>query len=280
MEYLEIKHTNIPVLGLGTCYIPNEVTADITARALHLGYRHIDAAQWYNNEQEVGTGIRNSGVPRSELFLTTKVQRRNLGKQEFLPSVEESLRRLQTDYVDLLLVHWPHAELPLESYLEELMKAMEQGKTRFVGVSNFNIAQLKRTMELGVPIITNQVEFHPLLDQSKLYGWMRRQQLSLTAYCPLAQGKAVRDPVLTAIGEKYGKSAAQASLRWLVQQEGVMAIPKTANPGRLLENLEVFDFELTDEDMAAIAELKHCNVRIVPAYHGAVWDDKAAVAMK
>lgn len=277
MKYLEVEHTNIPTLGLGTCYIPNEVTAGIVARALHLGYRHIDAAQWYNNEREVGTGIRNSGVPRGEIFLTTKVQRRNLGKKDFLPSVEESLRRLQTDHVDLLLIHWPHAELPLESYLEELMKTREQGKTRFVGVSNFNIAQLKRTLELGVPIITNQVEFHPLINQSTLYGWMRRKKLALTAYCPLAQGKAVWNSTLKAIGEKYGKSAAQVSLRWLLQQEGVMVIPKTANPARLRENLDVFDFELTAEDMAAIAELKQHNVRIVPAYHGAAWDDKAAV---
>lgn len=277
MKYLEVEHTNIPALGLGTCYIPNEVTAGIVARALHLGYRHIDAAQWYNNEREVGTGIRNSGVSRQEIFLTTKVQRKNLGKKDFLPSVEESLRRLQTDHVDLLLIHWPHAELPLESYLEELMKTREQGKTRFVGVSNFNIAQLKRTLELGVPIITNQVEFHPLINQSTLYGWMRRKKLALTAYCPLAQGKAVWNSTLKAIGEKYGKSAAQVSLRWLLQQEGVMVIPKTANPARLRENLDVFDFELTAEDMAAIAELKQHNVRIVPAYHGAAWDDKAAV---
>ena len=277
MKYIEVEHTNIPALGLGTCYIPNEVTAGIVTQALQLGYRHIDAAQWYNNEQEVGAGIRNSGVSRQEIFLATKVQRRNLGKQEFLPSVEESLRRLQTDYVDLLLIHWPHAELPLEHYLEELMKALEQGKTRFVGVSNFNIAQLARAMELGVPIITNQVEYHPLLDQSVLYGWMRRQQLALTAYCPLAQGKAVHDPTLKAIGARYGKSAAQVSLRWLLQQEGVMAIPKTASLARLQENLDVFDFELTNEDMAVIAELKHGNVRIVPAYHGAAWDDQAAV---
>ena len=277
MKYLEVGHTNIPALGLGTCYIPNEATADIVGHALHLGYRHIDAAQWYNNEQEVGEGIRHSGVPRSELFLTTKVQRRNLGKQDFLPSVEESLRRLQTDHVDLLLIHWPHAELPMESYLEELMKALEQGKTRFVGVSNFNMAQLARAAELGVPIITNQVEFHPLLNQSILYRWMRQQQLALTAHCPLAQGKVVREPVLVAIGEKYGKSAAQVSLRWLLQQEGVMAIPKTANPARLRENLDVFDFGLSAEDMAAIAKLKQHDVRIVPAYHGAVWDDPSAI---
>lgn len=277
MKYLEVGHTNIPALGLGTCYIPNEATADIVGHALHLGYRHIDAAQWYNNEQEVGEGIRNSGVSRQEVFLTTKVQRRNLGKQDFLPSVEESLRRLQTDYVDLLLIHWPHAELPLESYLEELMKALEQGKTRFVGVSNFNIAQLKRTMELGVPIVTNQVEFHPLVNQSTLYGWMRQHKLALTAYCPLAQGQAVRNPILKAIGEKYGKSAAQVSLRWLLQLDGILAIPKTANPARLRENLDVFDFELPDDDMAAIAELKRDNARIVPEYHGAAWDDQAAV---
>lgn len=275
MKYVEIENEKIPALGLGTYGLRGSVAVDIVCHALQLGYRHIDTAQWYENEQTVGAGVRASGLGRREIFLATKVRRSNLGKKDFLPSVEESLRKLQTDCVDLLLIHWPHATLPLESYLEELMKAREQGKTRFVGVSNFNTAQLKAAMEMGVPVFTNQVEFHPLLDQSILYDWMKRKKLPLTAYCPLAQGKVASHPLLKTVGEKYSKSAAQISLRWLLQKERAMAIPKTASRIRLRENLDVFDFELQTEDMKAIDKLKNYNGRIIPGYHGADWDDRA-----
>ncbi|MCB0583373.1 MAG: aldo/keto reductase [Phaeodactylibacter sp.] len=272
MTHLTIQGTPIPALGLGTYQARGSTAAGIVRQALEMGYRHIDTAQFYANEEAVGRGIRESGVGREEVFLATKVWPSNLDKRRFLPSVEESLRKLQTEYVDLLLIHWPHATLPLESYLPELGKAREQGKARFIGVSNFNINQLERTLKTGLPIITNQVEYHPLLDQSRLQGWMQEHGLALTAYSPLAQGKAVGNPLLQSVGKKYGKSAAQIALRWILQQEQAMAIPKTSNPERLKENMEVFDFELSEEDMARIGELSSQGGRRVSAFHGADWD--------
>lgn len=272
MKHLTIHNTPIPALGLGTYLARGNTAVNIVRQALGLGYRHIDTAQFYANEEAVGSGIRESGVSRAEVFLVTKVWPSNLDKKRFLPSVEESLSKLQTGYVDLLLIHWPHATLPLDSYLGELAKAQEKGMARFIGVSNFNISQLERSFGLGLPIITNQIEFHPLLDQSRLQGWMQGQGLSLTAYSPLAQGKAATNSTLESIGREHGKSAAQVALRWILQQELAMAIPKTTNPKRLEENMAVFDFELSEEDMARIDELGHRGGRRVSAFHGADWD--------
>lgn len=272
MKHLTIQNIPIPALGLGTYGARGATAREIVRQALQEGYRHIDTAQFYANEEAVGQGIKKSGIAREEIFLVTKVWPSNLSPKRFLPSVEESLQKLQINYIDLLLIHWPHATLPLESYLGELAKAKQQGKARFIGVSNFNISQLERTLEMGLPIITNQVEFHPLLDQSGLYEWMLEHGLSLTAYSPLAQGKAAGHSVLRSIGEKYGKSAAQVTLRWMLQLEQVMAIPKTSNPKRLKENLDVFDFELSAEDMARINELGHRGGRQVSNFHGAKWD--------
>ncbi len=272
MKHLTIHHTSIPALGLGTYLARGNTAVNIVRQALELGYRHIDTAQFYANEEAVGSGIRESGVSREEVFLVTKVWPSNLDKKRFLPSVEESLRKLQTDYADLLLIHWPHASLPLGSYLGELAKAQEQGMAKLIGVSNFNISQLKRTLDMGLPIITNQIEFHPLLDQSRLQGWMQGQGLFLTAYSPLAQGKAATNSALESIGREYGKSAAQVALRWILQQELAMAIPKTSSPERLRENMEIFDFELSEEDMARIDELGRRGGRRVSAFHGADWD--------
>ncbi|MCB0592480.1 MAG: aldo/keto reductase [Lewinellaceae bacterium] len=272
MKHLTIQNTPIPALGLGTYGIRGATAREIVRQALQEGYRHVDTAQFYANEEAVGQGIKKSGVNREEVFLVTKVWPSNLDKKRFLPSVEESLSKLQTEYADLLLIHWPHATLPLERYLGELAKAQEQGKARFIGVSNFNISQLKQTMGLGLPIITNQIEFHPLLDQSRLQQWMQEHDLSLTAYSPLAQGDVARHPLLQSIGGHYGKSAAQVALRWILQQDLAMAIPKTANPKRLKENMDVFDFELSEEEMARIDELGRKGGRQVSAFHGAEWD--------
>lgn len=272
MQHLTIQNTSIPALGLGTYGARGATAREIVRQALQEGYRHIDTAQFYANEEAVGQGIKKSGVAREEVFLVTKVWPSNLDKKRFLPSVKESLQKLQSGYVDLLLIHWPHHTLPLESYLAELAKAQEKGLTRFIGVSNFNISQLKQTLEMGLPILTNQVEFHPFLDQSKLYQWMREHGVSLTAYSPLAQGKAATHPALQSIGKPYGKSAAQVALKWMLQLGGVMTIPKSINPKRLKENMDVFDFELSAEDMARIQELGRRDGRQVSAFHGADWD--------
>ncbi len=272
MKHLTVQNTEIPALGLGTYQAMGSTATKIVQQALQEGYRHIDTAQMYDNEEAVGQGIKESAVSRDEVFLVTKVWPSNLSKDKFMPSVEESLRKLQTDYVDLLLIHWPHASLPLENYLEELKKAQEQDKARFIGVSNFNTDQLKRTLGLKIPIITNQVEYHPLLDQSSLQNWMQEHNISLTAYSPLAKAKAARNSTLESIGKKYDKSAAQVALRWIIQQEGNMAIPKTTTPERLKENLDIFDFELSDEDMREIDKLGNRRGRQIGSLHGADWD--------
>jgi len=272
MKYIKLKNEPIPALGLGTYLLDGAVATSIVEQAISLGYRHVDTAQFYDNEKAVGQGIKNSEIPRGRIFLVTKVWPTNLSKDKFLPSVEESLRKLQTDYVDLLLIHWPHASLPLGTYLEELVKAQEQGKARFIGLSNFNIGQLEQSRTLGVPVLVNQVEFHPFIDQSKLYDWMRRHKMPLMAYTPLAQGRVPGNSQLEAIGEKYGKSSVQITLRWMMQLEGVFAIPKSANPARLKANLDIFDFELSEDDMASINAMQRGNKRFVDAFHGASWD--------
>ncbi len=272
MKYIQLKNEPIPALGLGTYLLNGETATKVVEQAISLGYRHIDTAQFYDNEEAVGQGIKDSEIARREIFLVTKVWPTNLSKDKFLPSVEESLRKLKTDYVDLLLIHWPHASLPLETYLKELVKAKEQGKARFIGLSNFNIDQMEKARALGVPIMANQVEFHPFIDQSKLYEWMRGHNLPLMAYCPLAQGRVPGDSQLETIGKKYGKSSVQITLRWMMQLEGVFAIPKSANPTRLKANLDIFDFELNEEDMASIEAMQRRNKRFVAAFHGASWD--------
>lgn len=273
MKYLTLNNVKVPALGLGTYRSTGPRSADVIRMAIEeYGYRHIDTAQFYENEREVGEGIRRSGVPREDIFLVTKVWPANHARDRFLPSVESSLRKLGADYVDLLLIHWPNADLPLKTYLTELEKARSLGMTRLVGVSNFNIAQLQETLDLGVPIVTNQVEFHPLIDQEKLRQFMRSNGISLTAYSPLAQGLIPGNQLLQEIGVKYGKSASQVALRWMIQLDEVMTIPKTGNPARLEENMDIFDFELSETDMAQINALRQQNNRLVKDFHGAGWD--------
>lgn len=272
MKHLSIQGESVPALGLGTYRLTGREAVKTIAKAIELGYRHLDTAQFYHNEAEVGEGVRVSGLPREDFFITTKVWPDNLHASRFLPSVEESLRLLKMERVDLLLIHWPHATLPLEHYLEQLMQAREKGYARFVGVSNFNIGQLERSLEFGVPVFTNQVEFHPLLDQRKLLSWMQERRIALTAYCPLGQGQAVRHPRVVELARRYQKTPAQIILRWMMQLDGVMAIPKSADPQRLAENLAVFDFELAQADMDRLSALQAENRRMVPAFAGSRWD--------
>src|SRR6185295_2186187 len=213
------------------------------------GYRHIDTAAKYGTEKGVGDGIRLSGVPRSEIFLTTKVSHEYLRAADFARSVDESLQRLQVSYVDLLLVHWLSTEqVPLAETMEALAHAKRAGKTRHVGVANFNIALLEEAIRLcPEPLVTLQAEYHPYLDQSKMLAYCRSHGLVFMAYCPLARGRMFKDPVLGEIARDKGKSIAQIALRWLVQQEIVAPIPRSANPAHMAESLDVFDFTLSDE---------------------------------
>lgn len=270
---LSAHGATIPSIGFGTSQLGD--CADEVATALKLGYRHIDTAWKYGSEQGVGDGIKKSGVARKDIFLTTKVSHEYLRAADFARSVEESLTRLQTDYVDLLLVHWPTIDnIPLEETMGALAKARQQGKTRFVGVANFNIALLDEAMRLcPEQFSVLQAEYHPYLDQSKMLAHCREKGLIFMAYCPLARGGVFKDPVLGEIAKKRGKTVAQIALRWLLQQEIVAPIPRSANPQHMAESLDVFDFMLDTDEMKRIHALKRADGRIAnPKGRAPAWD--------
>jgi 2,5-diketo-D-gluconate reductase B len=263
----------IPAIGFGTSGM-GDVRAEHIATALQAGYRHIDSAWKYGTERAVGEGMRASGVPRSEVFLCTKVSHEYLHAADFARSVDESLEKLGVDYVDLLLVHWPEKNTPLAETMGALARAKREGLTRHIGVANFNIAMLDEAIRLcPEPMVTLQVECHPYLDQSKVIAACRERGLVLTAYCPLARGGLVNDPVLAEIAERTGKTFAQVALRWLMQQGIIAAIPRSSNPVRIAQNIDVFDFELSDDDMRRIGNLKKPNGRIAnPVGRAPQWD--------
>ncbi len=272
MYNVSVKGAEIPVLGLGTWQIKGDDGCRLISKAIELGYRHIDTAPLYENEAEVGNALSSAGIDRRELFITTKVWWESLYRDKFWRSVETSLAKLQLDTVDLLLIHWPHPSLPVEAYLEDLMRVQEQGMARFIGVSNFTPSLLGRAVATGAELVTNQVEYHPLLDQSATLEAGRRHGLSLTAYTPLARGRIFTKPTINDIARAHGKSAAQVTLRWLIQQEDVIAIPRTATPARLEENLDIFDFELTEEEMSQIFALASPKGRLVNPGFGPEWE--------
>lgn len=263
----------IPAIGFGTSALGGDCAA-VVATALKLGYRHIDTAWKYGSERGVGEGIRASGIRRDEIFLTTKVSHEYLHAADFARSVDESLENLGVTAVDLLLVHWPDARTPLAETMGALAKAKRDGLARHIGVANFNIAMLDDAIRLcSEPLVTLQAEYHPYLDQTKLIEACRRRGLVLTAYCPLARGRLNGEPVLAEIARRNGKTFAQVALRWLIQQNPVAAIPRSSNAGRIAENLAVFDFVLSDDDMRRIGALKRPNGRIAnPAGRAPVWD--------
>jgi diketogulonate reductase-like aldo/keto reductase len=259
---LSAHGATIPALGFGTSPMTGGLSPDTVVAALHAGYRHIDTARKYGTERAVGEAIRASGVPRGEIFLTTKVSHENLHADDFAKSVDESLAALKVDYVDLLMVHWPNPDIPLSEAIPSLAKAKRQGLTRHIGVANFNIALLDQAIKLcPEPLVALQAEYHPYLDQSKLLDAVRRRGLVFIAYCPLGRGRLFSDPVLAEIGKARGKSIAQVALRWLMQQ-GVAAIPRSSNPQRIANNFKVFDFTLSDAEMARISALKRPDGRI------------------
>jgi 2,5-diketo-D-gluconate reductase B len=252
----------IPALGFGTSPMTGSMAASEIVAALKAGYRHIDAARKYGTEQVVGEGLQASGVPRKDIFLTTKVSHENLHAADFAKSVDASLKALGTDYVDLLLVHWPNPEIPLAETMPALAKAKQQGKARHVGVANFNTTLLDQAIKLcPEPLVCLQAEYHPYLDQSKLLAALRQRGMAFVAYCPLGRGRLFNDPVLTGIAQSRGKSIAQIALRWLMQQ-GVGAIPRSSNPERIADNFKVFDFTLSDDEMKRISALKRADGRI------------------
>jgi len=257
MEHVTAGGARIPKLGLGTWQNTGDQCVETVRTALELGYRHVDTAQAYDNETEVGEGITAADVPREDVFLTTKVWRSNLRAGDVRTSVRESRDRLGVEYIDLLLVHWPHPRVPVAETLGAMADLRAEGVVRHLGMSNFTRGQLREAMEaVDAPIVADQVQYHPYVDQSDLREFCVENDLALTAYSPLARGDVLEDPELAAIGDRYEKSAPQVALRWLLQQEGVVAIPKATSRSHLEANLDVFDFSLTDAEMATIHGLR------------------------
>jgi len=269
---LSAHGAEIPAVGFGTSSLGD--CGEIVSTALALGYRHIDTAWKYGTERGVGEGMRASGVPRSDIFLTTKVSHEYLRTDDFARSVDESLANLGVDYVDLLLVHWPNPDIPLEQPIAALAKAKRQRLTRHIGVANFNIALLDEAIRLcPEPLTTLQAEYHAHLDQGKLIEACRKRGLIFTAYCPLGRGRLLRDPVLADIAAHKGRPLAQIALRWLVQQGNIVPIPRSSNRKRMGENLDIFDFTLTDDEMKKINALARADGRIAdPAGRAPAWD--------
>ena len=252
----------IPALGFGTSPLTGGVTADAVLAALKAGYRHIDTARKYGTEEAVAEAMRVSGVPRKDIFLTTKVSHENLRAGDFAKSVDDSLAALKVDYVDLLLIHWPNPDIALAETMPALAKAKRQGLARHIGVANFNIALLDQAIELcPEPLAVLQAEYHPFLDQAKLLAAARRRKLVFVAYCPLGRGRLFGDPVLAEIAQARGRSIAQIALRWLMQQD-VAAIPFSSKPQRIVDNFNVFDFTLSDDEMKRISALKRPDGRV------------------
>jgi diketogulonate reductase-like aldo/keto reductase len=242
----------MPMLGFGTYPMKGEESRRAVEIALECGYRHLDTALAYDNHIPVGEGMKASGVPREAIFLTTKVMRDRLHYPDVLRACEQSLKELQTDYLDQFLVHWPNNDIPMEETFRAMAELIERGLIRTCGVSNFTASRLKKAIALGLaPISVNQVEYHPFLNQKDLHRFCVEMGVVVTAYSPLAQGKIAGDELLESIGRKYGKSAAQITLRWLLQR-GIVSIPKSASRERIEGNLEIFDFELSPDDFTAI----------------------------
>ncbi len=276
MQIVNANGASIPALGFGTFRVPGPDTERMVAHVLRNGYRHIDTAQIYGNEAEVGNGIKHSGIARGDLFLTTKVWVENYRHDAFIASVDESLTKLKTDYVDLLLLHWPNDAVPLAEQIGALNQVAKAGKVRHIGVSNFNRALMREAVTLSdLPLVTNQVEFHPYLDQSTVIGTARDLGMSVTGYYAMADGKVLSDAVLKEIAGRHGKSVAQIVLRWIVQQ-GLVVLSKTVSESRAMENAAIFDFVLTQGEMAAIHALARPDGRIVsPDGLAPVWDQAA-----
>jgi 2,5-diketo-D-gluconate reductase B len=268
---VEAKGFSIPLVGLGTWALRGRDCARLVEQAIRIGYRHIDTAQMYDNEREVGEGVRNSGK-RAEVIVTTKVQPTLLAPPDLERSVKESLARLRLDHIDLLLIHWPNPRVPLVETLGAMAKMKKQGYARAIGVSNFTVALLDEGNRVSPePLVCNQIECHPFLDQHKVIEACRRHGMAVIAYSPIARGGARSDAVLARIGKAHGKTAAQVCLRYLVQRD-IAVIPRTSKLQRLEENAALFDFALSDAEMDEIRALSKRNDRLVDWSWSPNWD--------
>ena len=273
MIYIERKGARVPALGFGTWQLTGNPCVRMVQYALDIGYRHIDTAQMYDNEAEVGTALAGSTVDRSEIFLTTKVWFDRLSDVALRRSVDDSLRKLKTDYVDLLLIHWPNDAVPLRETLAAMEEIRRQAKAKFIGVSNFTVRHLREAVdEIGADLLVNQVEYHPFLSQRPVLDFLRNQGMLLTAYSPVAKGEVMRDPTLIEIARQHGRTPCQITLRWLMQQDGVAAIPRTSSEANCEANFDIFDFALNEFEMAEINELTSRHRRLVNPSWAPAWD--------
>ena len=252
MTHYDVQGARVPALGLGTWELRGAQARDAVEHALSIGYRHLDTAQVYKNEAEVGAGLAASEVPRGDVFVTTKVWRSNVAPSRLAASVDESLRALGTDYVDLLLLHWPNDEIELEAQLLALDGVRRSGKARLVGVSNYPAERLRDALEMVPDLATDQVEYHPLLGQDRLLALVRQREMVLTAYSPLAQGEALADPAVREVADARGVGPAQVALAWLLGQDRVVAIPRSASEKHRASNLAAADLRLSDDERARI----------------------------
>jgi 2,5-diketo-D-gluconate reductase B len=268
------RDAKIPLLGLGTWDLRGRTCARMVEAALRLGYSHIDTAEMYDNEREVGEGLHASGVKRGNVFVTTKVWPSHFAPRELARSARDSLNRLRLREVDLLLLHWPNPQIPLADTLGALCQVKRDGLTRHIGVSNFTVKLVDEALRLSTePLVCNQIECHPFLDQSKVVAACRKHGMAVVAYSPIARGGARNDKLLARIGAAQGKTAAQVCLRYLVQQE-IAVIPRTSKEQRLAENAAIFDFALSAAEMKEIAGLTRRDGRVVDwSYSGRMqWD--------
>ena len=272
MLFVEANGAKIPLLGLGTWELRGRTCARLVEQALRLGYRHIDTAQAYENEREVGDGLRASGVRRDEVFITTKVWTSHFAPHDLERSTKESLNKLRVSEVDLLLLHWPNPRVPLSETLDALAHVRKLGMTRHIGVSNFTVALIEEAVaKCPASLVCNQVEYHPYLDQTKVREACARHGMAVVAYSPIAKGRIKNDELLGRIGKAHGKSGAQVCLRWLVQQN-VSAIPRTSRLERLSENLDIFDFELSEHEMREISAQGSRDGRLTDFGFAPKWD--------
>lgn len=272
MEHIQTQGISLPRLGLGTYGMQGEACRAAVESGLALGYRHLDTAEMYGNEEPIGAAIAAAGIPRGDLHVTTKVWNENLAPDAMRRAFDASLKKLRLDHVDLYLVHWPAPRMNLPAMFETLMKLKGEGRTRAIGVANFNIALLKTVVEeIGAPIACNQIEYHVMLDQTRLRQFLTAKSIPLVAYSPLAKGHAASDPDLAAIGRKHDATAAQVALKWLLDQDSVVAIPKASRRESQQANLDALKVNLDDADRKAIAALPKDRRCVNPGFAPA-WD--------
>ena len=276
MEMITAGAMRMPRLGLGTWRMTGDACTEAVLGALELGYRHIDTAQMYGNEEAVGAALAATSVPRADFHLTTKVWWENLRPDAMRRAIEDSLRKLRTPYVDLFLIHWPAPDMDLGASLGEMVKFQQQGLARHIGVSNFTVALLRQAVEeVRAPIVCNQVEYHVTLGQDRVLAYLRSKGMALTAYCPLGRGTLAGNAVLERIATRHAATAGQVALAWLFAQDGVAAIPKATSAANQKANLQALSLRLTEDDLAAIAALPRDRRMVSPDGFAPAWDPSA-----